>query len=125
MILNNSFEARIYCNETNIFIDIVHATFKDANGYVEGLSEEKVDELIEQYYQSQLNPQSSTLDQNLVQNLHSAWKNAQENVNSLFELDMLKVIPSLFSLLTLPGPYFRHSCLQSQSPSFTLLTSRL
>jgi len=60
-------------NPQKFIRDIVHATFKDANGYVEGLTAEKIDQLIEKYSVKKL-----TVDQ-----LQKQWEEINEKFKSV------------------------------------------
>jgi len=55
--------------------ELVHATFKDANGYVEGLNAQKLDLLIEKY----------TVKKVSIEHLRNQWRDINERLNgSLF-----------------------------------------
>jgi hypothetical protein len=90
---------------------MVHATFQDANGYVEGLTAEVVDEFINSYrrykhsdtsnsnHQSELKSnlisisfliQSSGLSKEYAQKVKETWNKTQQLMQKLLELEVFR-----------------------------------
>jgi len=77
---------------------IVHATFKDANGYVEGLTENQIDEYIKQLNDNQAKNHILILPSGLIQDIKQSWATVEQKMKLLLNLDLFTTEPSTLTV---------------------------
>jgi hypothetical protein len=81
---------------SNLSIEIVHATFKDANGYVEGLTEEQIDHCIKQVQEYRKRCEViSSIPRELLMDIRESWLATEKHMKELFDLDLFLDTPEL------------------------------